>query len=106
MSMYVDLLSNALDDWIGELNDADLLNHVLICRFEMLSAVPRRGESTYSALAAEIAYDRALIKLCKAHSIDVSAQDFVFPSEERDRLELALSSVNVDLNALARKRRL
>ncbi len=106
MSMYVDLLSNALDDWTGELSDDDLVDHVLTCRSKMLSAVPRRGESTYSALAAEIAYDRALIKLCVAHDIDVVPQDFVFPSEERDRLEHALATAGVDLNEIARKRRL
>lgn len=106
MSMYVDLLSNALDDWIGELSDSDLVDHVLTCRSEMLSAVPRRGESTYSALAAEIAYDRALIKICLSNDIEVVPGDFVFPSEERDRLEHALASAGIDLNEIARKRRL
>jgi hypothetical protein len=63
-SMYVALLLNALDSWDEDLSDDALVEYVLACRAEMLSALPRRGESAYSALASEIAYDRALFKLC------------------------------------------
>jgi hypothetical protein len=104
-SMYVALLFNALENWDKDLSDDELVEYVLTRRTEMLSALPRRGESTYSALASEIAYDRALIKLCEAHDLEVVAANFAHPREERDHLEHELGAAGYDLNALARKRR-
>jgi hypothetical protein len=103
--MYVALLLTALNDWDEDLSDDALVDYVLACRVEMLSALPRRGESTYSALASEIAYDRALIKLCEAHDLKVVAENFAHPREERAHLENELGAAGYDLNALARKRR-
>lgn len=103
--MYVALLVSALEDWDEDLSDDALVDYVLNCRIEMLSALPRRGESTYSALASEIAYDRALIKLCEAHDIEVVVAEFAHPREERDHLEHELGTAGYDLNALARRRR-
>jgi hypothetical protein len=103
-SMYVSLLLSALDNWDEDLSDIALVNYVLACRGEMLSALPRRGESSYSALASEIAYDRALIKLCEARDIEVVVADFAHPKEERALLEYELGAAGFDLNAITRRR--
>jgi hypothetical protein len=104
-SMYVALLFSALEDWDEDLSDDALVEYVLACRVEMLSALPRRGESTYSALACEIAYDRALIKLCEAHDLEVVAANFAHPKEERAHLEHELGAAGFDLKTLARRAR-
>ncbi len=100
--MYVTLLSGALDLWDTDLDDETLLDHVRNCR----AALPSRnlGAGTYSAtaLSAEIAYDRALVCLAAQHGIDVTPKNFVHPRIERDRLELELVRLDIDL----KKRRL
>ena len=102
MSMYVEVLSGALDAWPDHLVDDALLEHVLSCR----AALPDRdlGAGVFSdvALAAEVSYDRALINLAAAHGIDVSPTNFAHPKIERERLEAALAVVGVDLEALER----
>lgn len=104
--MYVDLLASALDEWEDDLTGEALVDYVLTCRNEMLTTVPRRGKSAYVALAAEIAYDRALIKLCSAHGIDAEPADFAHPSDERAELERALVDAGIDLAVLARRHHL
>lgn len=104
--MYVDLLSSALEEWEDDLSGEALVDYAMTCRNEMLTTVPRRGKSAYVALAAEIAYDRALIKLCAAYGIDAVPADFAHPGDERAQLEQALADAGVDLAALARRRRL
>ncbi|HVA53206.1 MAG TPA: hypothetical protein VNF05_06800 [Acidimicrobiales bacterium] len=103
-SMYADLLSDALENWDGELSAGALFDHVLECRIEMLSARPSTGDDAYLTLAKEIAYDRALIKLCATHGIEARAVDFAHPGEERSRLERALSNHGVNLTELAQRR--
>lgn len=103
MSMYVDLLSSALDEWTDDPHGEVLLDYVLVCRNEMLAAVPRRAKSAYVALASEIAYDRALIKLCSSKGIAVTPADFAHPREERDNLERALFDQGIDLATLAKR---
>jgi hypothetical protein len=104
VSMYADLLANALANWDGESSAGDLFDHVLECRIEMLSATPSPGDDAYLTLAKEIAYDRALIKLCATLGIDARAVDFAHPGEERSRLERALTDHGVNLTELSRKR--
>jgi hypothetical protein len=101
--MYVDILSSALGSWVDELTDSSLVEYTLTCRAEMLGAGPHRGDTAYSSLAVEIAYDRALIKLCEAHDVPVMATSFAHPREERARLEHELASAGIDLAALARR---
>jgi hypothetical protein len=105
MSMYVDILSSALDTWVGDLTGDALVDYALCCRAEMVEVRPYHGDTAYSSLAAEIAYDRALIKLCETNAIPVTATSFVYPREERHRLEVELATAGVDLAALARRRR-
>jgi hypothetical protein len=105
MSMYVDILSSALDTWVGELTGSALVDYALGCRAEMVGGGPHHGDTAYSSLAAEIAYDRALIKLCEAHNVTVRATSFAYPSQERARLERQLAAAGIDLAARARRRR-
>lgn len=105
MSMYADILSSALDGWVDELTGAALLDYVLVCRAEMLGAGTHYGDTAYSSLAAEIAYDRALIKICQSNGVAVAATSFDHPRQERARLERALALAGIDLAALTRRRR-
>ena len=105
MSMYVDILSRALDCWVDELTGSALVDYVLACRAEMLETGPRIGDTAYSSLAADVAYDRALIKLCETNYVTVTATGFAFPRQERVRLERELATCGIDLVALARRRR-
>ncbi len=88
--MYVTLLSGALDLWDADLDDDALLDHVRDCR----AALPARdlgaGAMSGTALAAEIAYDRALVCLAAQSGIDVTPTNFVHPRIERERLELEI----------------
>ena len=103
MSMYVDILSSALDGWVEELTGSALVDYALACRAEMLAIGPHRGDTAYSLLALEIAYDRALIKLCETLDVPVVPTSFAYPRAERFRLEHELAVAGVDLPALARR---
>jgi hypothetical protein len=105
MSMYVDILSSALDRWVDRLDDRDLVEYSLVCRAEMLKSGPHRGDSSYAVLSSEIAYDRSLIKLCELHHVQVTPTSFAYPKEERARLEHELADAGTDLAALARRQR-
>jgi hypothetical protein len=104
MSMYVDILSSALDDWVDELTGPALVDYALCCRTELFEAGPHYGGAAYALLAVEIAYDRALIRLCSANDIAVIAAAFAFPGQERARLERELATIGIDLAELARHR--
>jgi hypothetical protein len=102
--MYVDILSSALDDWVSDLGGPDLLDYALLCRDELRLVAPPRGGSAYTALAAEIAYDRALIALCTERGIDAHATSFAYPRAERQRIEMVLKHEGLDLDS-PRKRK-
>lgn len=99
--MYLDLLSGVLDDWVEELSGRALVDYAVVCRNEMLRSGPRRGDAAHIALAAEIAYDRALIKLCVEQCIDVDLTEFSYPIRARSHLETQLAEVGIDLTALS-----
>jgi hypothetical protein len=105
MSMYVDILSSALDTWVDELTGTALVDYALECRAEMLEVGANHGDTVYSSLAAEIAYDRALMKLCETLGMTVMVKRFANPRAERARLERELTVAGVDLPALGRRRR-
>ncbi len=100
--MYVELLARALDDWVNDTDHMDLIEHALVCRTRMMLRAPQGAANVYDALAAEISYDRALIKLARAHCLYASAADFSRPEEERRRLESSLLSLGFDLSELKR----
>ncbi|HEY6426034.1 MAG TPA: hypothetical protein VIX84_02280 [Acidimicrobiales bacterium] len=99
MSMYVAILSSALDDWVNDLSGKDLIEYALLCRQELRAVSSPRPGSAYTALAAEIAYDRALIALCTERGIDAHATSFVYPRAERQRIERVLRGEGVDLES-------
>jgi hypothetical protein len=108
MNMYTHLLSSVFDDWVDALSGETLIDYALICRAETLGPLSqdaRGSTSAYIALGAEVAYDRALIKLCVANGIEVSAEGFSHPAAERNRLERELASCGIDLADLARQRK-
>ncbi len=77
--MYVEILSSALDQWVTDLTGSDLIEYALICREELRAVSPPHGGSAYTALAAEIAYDRALIALCTERGIDAARDQLFLP---------------------------
>lgn len=97
--MYVAILSSALDDWVTDLSGSDLVDYALVCRDELRAVSAPTRVPAYTALAAEIAYDRALIALCTERGIDAHATSFIYPRDERHRIERVLRSVGVDLDA-------
>src|SRR5580700_5886404 len=105
VSMYVELLSSRVDEQLEELTGDELVDYVVACRADMLAAAPYGGNPAWAALATEIIYDRALLKLCAVKTIKGSAADFTHPSDERKHLELKLSGAGIDLVALTRRRR-
>lgn len=82
MSMYVEVLSGALDTWAADVSEDDLLDHVLACLLALPSATSGSGQSANARLAAETACDRALFKLAAHHGIDVAGQRFSRPQAE------------------------
>ena len=103
--MYVELLTSALDEPIEDLEDDALADHALACRADFLRLGSHQGTSAYTALALEVAYDRALLQLCTARGIAVTSARFVHPKEERRRLELELAAAGIDLVAPAQPTR-
>jgi hypothetical protein len=106
MSMYVDVLSEALRTKDGGLTGDALVSHVVESRRNVLSARVDRTLSAYDLLAAEAAYDLSLIRLCNDLDILISVADFANPLTERARIERKLAeSRGLDLSALSRARR-
>jgi hypothetical protein len=106
MTMYVDVLSDALRASKGGLTGEALVDHVVDSRVHMLSARLGSTPSAYDLLAAEIAYDVSLIRLCDDLGVDTGVADFANPLIERTRIEDVLAdSRGLDLCALSRSRR-
>ena len=93
MSMYVEILSQAM---AGEeepaQSRASLLDATCECRQQMLETRRRVDGTPEHRLAHEVAYDRALLRLCAALGIETVLGRFNRPLEERDRLEHELAT--------------
>lgn len=100
--MYVEILTSTLGCWAEELTGDDLVCYVLVCRAEMLAPDSTDG-SSLSTLTTEVAYDRALVRLCEAHAVGVQASNFARPKLERARLERELARSGVDLEKLSKQ---
>jgi hypothetical protein len=97
--MYVTLLSGALDVFdVGNEDDA-LLDHVRGCRAALPAHSLGAGVWSETAVVTEIAYDRSLICLAARLGIDVTPTNFMHPKSERERLELELERLGVDVGA-------
>jgi hypothetical protein len=92
--MYADILSSVLNDWVDELSGEALIDFAQVCRAQMFESA---SDTAAVALAAELSYDRALLKVCEAHGIGTSTRRFTRPREERSRLEGELVRIGVDL---------
>jgi hypothetical protein len=95
--MYVRVLCGALEEWNQDLGEDDLLDHAVTCRAALPAHALGAGGWAQASLEAEVAYDRALIRLAAVHGIDVQARNFAHPGIERMRLETALARQGIDL---------
>ena len=99
VTMYVQILGQALEVWSDDVTGDDLVELVVARR----AALPERdlGAGTWSAvsLAVEVAYDCALINLAAERGIDVSPRNFSHPSIARDSLEWQLAVRGIDLDS-------
>jgi hypothetical protein len=100
--MYTHLLSSVQGDMVEDLAGEALICYAVACRTATLDSGLHSGQSVYAALATEVAYDRALIKLCRANGVEAIESRFSHPRDERDRLEDELAAAGIDLAALAR----
>jgi hypothetical protein len=106
VSMYVDVLSDALRASEGGLTGEALVGHVVDARVRMLSSRLGCAPSAYDLLAADIAYDVSLIRLCDDLGVATGVVDFANPLDERTRIEQVLAeSRGLDLCALSRSGR-
>ena len=96
--MYVDLLSSALESWVDDLTETQLLHYARTCREALVNPGTYGVTSNAEVLVAEIAYDRALLRLCSLHAVLVNAQAFLFPETARAMVESALLDTGVVLD--------
>jgi hypothetical protein len=92
--MYADILSSVLNDWIDELSGEALIDFAQLCRVQMLESA---CDAAVVTVAAELSYDRVLLKVCEANKIATSVREFSRPREERSRLEQELIGIGIDL---------
>lgn len=104
MSIYSEILIAAMEGRDPDLADNALLDHALSCRAALHSGHEGTEGRVDTRLAAELAYDRALIWLAHSLGIDATARDFSRPRIARQRLERALTDKGIDVESLAAKR--
>jgi hypothetical protein len=92
--MYADTLSSVLNDWVDELSGDALIHFAQVCRAQMLESA---RDTAVTALAAELSYDRALIKVCEACGMDATSWRYLHPGQERSRLERELTVIGIDI---------
>jgi hypothetical protein len=96
--MYSDLLMQALDNGGGESRSDDLLLADLVD-----SRARLQGKGTAApvaeALARELSYDGALIRLCVCLQVRATPEWFDSPERERARLERELARRGIRLPA-------
>ncbi len=96
MGMYRALLSAAFNEPGGPecLGPAELLHRLIVLRDD---CEDHAGVPLTDALAANVAYDRVLIEVCRCNGIECGIEGFESPIRERRRLEhkLAKSGVRI-----------
>ena len=98
MVMYVDLLTQALGtDEAGSKSNDLLLADLVDSRARLRDVNGGSTSSAAESLARELTYDGALIRMCEALSVPASASRFSNPTQERQRLELELTTLGVAL---------
>jgi len=94
--MYVDLLTQAL----GTCEEGRRSDDLLLADLVESRARLRAGSGTipvHEALAREVSYDGALIRLCRSLDLQTGPGRFADPAGERARLERALSEHGISL---------
>jgi hypothetical protein len=98
MAMYVDLLTRALGKREEEHRSDDLLlADVTWSRARLRGADEALTTSVAEALARELSYDGALVRLCAALDVATTPAGFANPPRERSRLERELSERGIEL---------
>jgi hypothetical protein len=97
VAIYSDLLAVAFEDTHQQGDVAVLTRAAIMSRIAVNRT--RSGQGMVAEyLAAQLAYDRALIRLCLASGIATSPARFERPAIERQRLEDALAGIGVVLD--------
>ena len=102
MSMYVDLLSQALGGGVTGLSGPALVDYARACRAAIEEPGSYGERKGLDLLVAEVTYDRVLVRLCELKGIAVDASWFVYPYEARQRLENDLAMSGVELRETRR----
>ena len=96
MSMYSQLLRAAVgvsSSSRDELNPRAALAELIRCRSRLAGSESHEGSDWASAAVAdELAYDSALIALCRSVGVPCDVDDFDNPGQGRVRLEQGLKS--------------
>ena len=98
VSLYSELLANALDDYGDDSSVEMLVGSAAVFRAVLRAPVSAERGTPFGALATEIAYDCALIKLCALLGCEVAASSFEVPSHDRRRMERAIARAGIDLD--------
>ena len=100
--MYVDLLTQAL----GTGEEGRRSDDLLLADLVQSRARLRAGSNTVpvpEALAREVSYDSALIRLCRSLDLPTGPGCFTHPAGERARLERELSEHGISLPPAAER---
>ena len=98
--MYVDLLTRALGKGEEGHRSNDLLLADLVHSRARLRATEEDTRIPVAeALARELSYDTALIRLCESLRVPTGPAYFTHPVRERDRLEHELTLLGVEPSA-------
>jgi hypothetical protein len=100
MVMYVDLLTRALGKGEeGHRSDDLLLADLVHSRARLRATEGDARIPVAEALARELSYDAALIRLCESRRVPTGPAHFTHPVRERARLEHELTARGVELSA-------
>ena len=99
--MYVDLLTRALGKGEeGHRSDDLLLADLADSRARLRAVAGDSRIPVAEALARELCYDGALIRLCESRDIPTGPARFANPVRERTRLERELTARGLDVTEL------
>jgi hypothetical protein len=107
MSMYADILDKAFArrrGTLGPTNVHDAITELLECRGRLTSTHPRdrfSGGWAARAVANQVAYDVALIKLARSVGIACDPATFDLPERRRNELDRQLEARGVHLDRMA-----
>lgn len=97
-SMYTQLLQVVWEEAQSDGAAEELLKAAVTRRRALDVAESAHGQAVEKALAANLAYDVALLRLCAAHGVDVDPLRFSRPLVERRLLETELTRRGVELD--------